>query len=87
MSTDTSVPKATTTATGPAASRLGARGVSSGYGARTILKDLDLDVPAGVVTTIIGPNGCGKSTLLRTLARLIKPSGGTVVLGYRQIAR
>ena len=32
------------------------------------------------MTTIVGPNGCGKSTLLRTLARLLKPSAGTVLL-------
>lgn len=85
MSTETS--SAAAPAAARAQSRLGARGVSSGYGARTILKDLDLDVPGGVVTTIIGPNGCGKSTLLRTLARLIKPSGGTVVLDGRDIKR
>jgi iron complex transport system ATP-binding protein len=68
-------------------SRLGARAVTSGYGARTILDGLDLDIPTGVVTTIIGPNGCGKSTLLRTLARLIRPSSGTVVLDGQDIAR
>ncbi|MGO3326877.1 ABC transporter ATP-binding protein [Gordonia sp. (in: high G+C Gram-positive bacteria)] len=66
--------------------RLGARSVSSGYGGRSVIDDLDLDVPTGVVTTIIGPNGCGKSTLLRTLARLIKPSAGSVVLDGKDIA-
>jgi iron complex transport system ATP-binding protein len=68
-------------------SRLAARGVTVGYGARTVIDDLDVAIPPGVVTTIIGPNGCGKSTLLRTLSRLLKPSKGTVVLDGDDIAR
>lgn len=70
-----------------APSRLGARKVTSGYGQVAVLDGLDLDIPTGVVTTIIGPNGCGKSTLLRTLARLIKPSSGHVVLDGADIAK
>lgn len=77
----------TTDITKTAPPRLGARKVSSGYGQVTVLDDLDLDIPTGVVTTIIGPNGCGKSTLLRTLARLIKPSSGHVVLDGTDIAK
>ncbi|MFG2512400.1 ABC transporter ATP-binding protein [Streptomyces sp. NPDC048584] len=69
-----------------AASRLTADGVTVGYGARTVIDGLDVSIPSGVVTTIIGPNGCGKSTLLRTLARLLKPTGGTVVLDGEDIA-
>jgi iron complex transport system ATP-binding protein len=69
------------------ASRLAARGVTVGYGARTVIDDLDVAIPPGVITTIIGPNGCGKSTLLRTLSRLLKPSKGTVVLDGDDIAR
>ncbi|MFH8897519.1 ABC transporter ATP-binding protein [Streptomyces coeruleorubidus] len=69
------------------ASRLAARGVTVGYGARTVIDDLDVAIPPGVITTIIGPNGCGKSTLLRTLSRLLKPSKGTVVLDGEDIAR
>ncbi|GGQ10608.1 ABC transporter ATP-binding protein [Streptomyces mutabilis] len=68
------------------ASRLAARGVTVEYGARTVLDELDVTVPPGVVTTIIGPNGCGKSTLLRTLSRLLKPAGGRVVLDGEDIA-
>ncbi|MFJ8463535.1 ABC transporter ATP-binding protein [Streptomyces swartbergensis] len=68
-------------------SRLAARGVTVGYGARTVIDDLDVAIPPGVITTIIGPNGCGKSTLLRTLSRLLKPSKGTVVLDGDDIAR
>jgi iron complex transport system ATP-binding protein len=69
------------------ASRLAAKGVTVGYGARTVIDDLDVAIPPGVITTIIGPNGCGKSTLLRTLSRLLKPSKGTVVLDGDDIAR
>ncbi|MFH8496316.1 ABC transporter ATP-binding protein [Streptomyces coeruleorubidus] len=69
------------------ASRLAARGVTVGYGARAVIDDLDVAIPPGVITTIIGPNGCGKSTLLRTLSRLLKPSKGTVVLDGDDIAR
>ncbi|BFO17962.1 hypothetical protein SHKM778_43500 [Streptomyces sp. KM77-8] len=69
-----------------AASRLTADGVTVGYGTRTVIDGLDVAVPSGMVTTIIGPNGCGKSTLLRTLARLLKPASGTVVLDGEDIA-
>lgn len=67
--------------------RLAARGVTVGYGSRTVIDGLDVAIPPGVITTIIGPNGCGKSTLLRTLTRLLKPTGGTVVLDGDDIAR
>ncbi|MGV9909478.1 ABC transporter ATP-binding protein [Streptomyces tendae] len=68
------------------ASRLAARGVTVGYGARPVIDGLDVAIPPGVITTIIGPNGCGKSTLLRTLSRLLRPTGGTVVLDGEDIA-
>ncbi|CAM5523010.1 ABC transporter ATP-binding protein [Streptomyces aurantiogriseus] len=69
------------------AARLAARGVTVGYGARTVIDDLDVAIPPGVVTTIIGPNGCGKSTLLRTLSRLLRPTRGTVVLDGDDIVK
>ncbi|GAA4008639.1 ABC transporter ATP-binding protein [Streptomyces sp. NBC_01352] len=69
------------------AARLAARGVTVGYGARIVIDDLDVEIPPGVITTIIGPNGCGKSTLLRTLSRLLKPTKGTVVLDGDDIVK
>jgi iron complex transport system ATP-binding protein len=66
--------------------RLAARGITVGYGGRTVMDGLDVAVPPGLITTIIGPNGCGKSTLLRTLSRLLKPSAGAVVLDGEDIA-
>jgi iron complex transport system ATP-binding protein len=59
---------------------LSAAGVVAGYGSRTVLHGVDLDLEPGVLTAIIGPNGAGKSTLLRCLAGLLRPSGGRVLL-------
>jgi branched-chain amino acid transport system ATP-binding protein len=53
-------------------------GVEAGYGKATVLRDVTLDVPAGTVVALLGPNGGGKTTLLRTAAGLITPSAGTV---------
>ena len=50
----------------------------------TALADCSLDVPAGSLTVIIGPNGCGKSTLLRLVAGLIAPSSGRVAVDGRE---
>ncbi|MEV0120345.1 ABC transporter ATP-binding protein [Streptomyces sp. NPDC050703] len=69
------------------AARLAAEDVTVGYGGRTVIDGLDVTIPPGVITTIIGPNGCGKSTLLRTLTRLLKPTAGTVVLDGEDIGR
>ncbi|MGN7067959.1 ABC transporter ATP-binding protein [Micrococcus luteus] len=82
----------------PAAPRAGAaddvairlRGLTLGYGpasAPPIVEDLDLDVPAGRVTAIIGANGCGKSTLLRGLTRQLAPRAGSIEVLGRDAAR
>lgn len=59
---------------------LQARSVHVGYDDRPIIEGLDFDLPAHSFTVIIGPNACGKSTLLKALARLLKPSDGSVLL-------
>ena len=51
-----------------------------GYDDKTVITELTVGIPDGQVTAIVGPNACGKSTLLRGLARLLKPSGGEVIL-------
>ena len=62
----------------PAALRV--EGLSVGYGARQVVHDLTCDVARGRITAIVGANGCGKSTLLRTMARLLTPGAGAVLL-------
>jgi iron complex transport system ATP-binding protein len=64
----------------PPSSRLQVEGVRLAYGDDVVVDDLDLQVPDGQITVIVGPNACGKSTLLRSLARLLKPSAGRVLL-------
>ncbi|HWI61951.1 MAG TPA: ABC transporter ATP-binding protein [Symbiobacteriaceae bacterium] len=66
---------------------LEAKNLTLAYDQNVILKDLNLAVPAGKITALVGRNGCGKSTLLRTLARLLKPQGGAVYLNGEAIAR
>lgn len=68
------------------ATPLEARDLSMAYGKRSIIEGLNLRLPAGKVTAIVGPNGCGKSTLLAGLARLHKPSDGAVLLDGKVIA-
>ncbi|MGH2562621.1 MAG: ABC transporter ATP-binding protein [Thermomicrobiales bacterium] len=68
-------------------SRLSSDNVTLTYGADPVVADLSLIIPDGQITTIIGPNGCGKSTVLRALARLLRPSGGAVVLDGQMIHR
>ncbi|MEJ9078703.1 MULTISPECIES: ABC transporter ATP-binding protein [Gordonia] len=56
------------------------------YGDRVIVDALDLEVPPGLITSIVGANGCGKSTLLRALARLLGPTSGQVILDGKDIS-
>ncbi|WP_299570034.1 ABC transporter ATP-binding protein [uncultured Williamsia sp.] len=65
---------------------LGARDLALGYGGRTIVDGLSVDIAAGAITAIVGPNACGKSTLLRGLSRLLSPTRGQVVLDGRDIS-
>ncbi|EKM0526862.1 iron-enterobactin ABC transporter ATP-binding protein [Cronobacter turicensis] len=61
-------------------SRLTGEALTLGYGDFRVADGLNVAIPDGKFTAIIGPNGCGKSTLLRTLSRLMKPLGGQVRL-------
>lgn len=64
-----------------------AESLSLAYGETPIIEGLNLTIPTGRITVLVGPNGCGKSTLLRGLARLLKPRGGTVLLDGHAIHR
>ncbi|MDX3853828.1 ABC transporter ATP-binding protein [Streptomyces sp. AK02-01A] len=68
-------------------SRLTARELTLAYEDRTVVRELDLAVPDGRVTVIVGPNACGKSTTLRALGRLLKPRGGSVLLDGTELAK
>ncbi|MBB6446305.1 ABC transporter ATP-binding protein [Bacillus benzoevorans] len=57
------------------------------YGDVIIIEELDLQIPKGDITVFIGGNGCGKSTLLRSIARLLKPKAGVVLLEGESIAK
>lgn len=57
------------------------------YADTIIIDDLDLKIPAGEITVFVGANGSGKSTLLRSLARLLKPKSGQVLLDGREVRR
>ncbi len=50
------------------------------YGGPKIIEGLNVVIPSGEVTAIIGPNGCGKSTLLKALSRILTPEEGSVRL-------
>jgi iron complex transport system ATP-binding protein len=60
--------------------RLSGSGLTLAYDHRVIATALDVVIPDGSFTVIVGPNACGKSTLLRALSNLLKPRAGTVVL-------
>ncbi|MCZ8534627.1 ABC transporter ATP-binding protein [Psychrobacillus psychrodurans] len=57
------------------------------YGESIIIEDLNLQIPKGEITVFIGGNGCGKSTLLRSIARLLKPKSGAVLLDGNAISK
>jgi iron complex transport system ATP-binding protein len=56
------------------------RNLTLGYGERPIIRGLNLTLPQGKISVIIGSNGCGKSTLLKGLGRILRPQGGSVRL-------
>ncbi|RBP83178.1 ABC transporter ATP-binding protein [Marinomonas rhizomae] len=59
--------------------------LSAGYDDKIILQDININIEAGQITSIIGANACGKSTLLRTMSRLMSPSQGQVLLDGKSI--
>ena len=79
-----------TTASISAHPAISVRGVSKRFGQTEVLHGIDLEIPHGQVTCVIGPSGSGKSTLLRCMAFLEEASEGTILingepLGFSQV--
>lgn len=60
------------------------RGLRKAFGAKTVLDGVDLDIPRGAFTVLLGPSGTGKTTLLRILAGLEEPDAGEVAVPRRR---
>lgn len=67
-------------------SLLEAKDMALSYGGTYIFEDLNIAIPEGKITVLIGSNGCGKSTMLRALSRLLKPTRGTISLDGKDLA-
>ena len=57
------------------------------YEDNTIIENMNLSIPKGKITIIIGANGCGKSTLLKTISRINKPSAGDIFINNKNIKK
>ena len=64
---------------------IAANNLNVSYGHKIIIEALNLTLPKGKITALIGPNGCGKSTLLKTLARINMPTKGEVLLNGKAL--
>ncbi|QUX21043.1 ABC transporter ATP-binding protein [Nocardiopsis sp. MT53] len=60
------------------------RGLRKAFRAKTVLDGVDLDIPRGAFTVLLGPSGTGKTTLLRILAGLEEPDAGEVLVPRRR---
>lgn len=69
------------------AQAIAAEKLTLSYGDSIIIKELDIEIPKGEITVFIGGNGCGKSTLLRSIARLLKPQSGSILIEGDAIAK
>ena len=61
--------------------------VHAGWGEETVLRDVDLGLPAGSRVAVVGPSGSGKSTLVAVLLRFLDPQCGSVALDGRRLDR
>jgi iron complex transport system ATP-binding protein len=65
--------------------RLQAKNLTLAYDRNPIIQGLNLQIPSGQISVLVGPNGCGKSTILKGLARILKPKHGSVILDGQAI--
>jgi ABC-type branched-subunit amino acid transport system ATPase component len=61
------------------------RGITAGYGADPVIRDMTVAVAPGQVVSLVGPNGSGKSTLLKSLVGIVHVASGTVLVGDRDV--
>jgi ABC-type branched-subunit amino acid transport system ATPase component len=75
--------------TAPAAERpapsLRAEGITAGYGAVPVIRDVSISVGPSEIVAVIGPNGAGKSTLLKSLVGIVRVSAGRVLVGEKDV--
>ena len=64
-----------------------ARALTKRFGKTDALAGLDLEAPRGQILALLGPNGAGKTTFVRTVATLVRPDGGTLLVGGVDVAR
>ncbi|RBO91234.1 iron complex transport system ATP-binding protein [Pseudochrobactrum asaccharolyticum] len=64
---------------------LEAKNITFSYGEEQVFSGLDLQILQGKITALVGANGSGKSTILKNLARILRPSGGTIMLDGQEI--
>jgi len=62
------------------------RGLKKAFGQKVVLRGVDLTIPQGKTTCIIGKSGCGKSVLLKHIVRLLEPDEGVVEVDGRDIS-
>lgn len=62
------------------------KNVSFSHGSRVILDGIDIDIPRGKVTTIMGPSGTGKTTALRLITGQLKPDTGSVIVDSQEVS-
>lgn len=60
--------------------------LSKNYGNATALKNISVDIPRNSIFALLGPNGAGKSTLIRTIAKILKPDSGNVIINNQYIS-
>lgn len=61
------------------------RALTKRYGSFTALDAIDLTLPKGKIIGLLGPNGSGKTTLIKMIAGILKPTGGQLLVGEREI--
>ncbi len=67
--------------------RIETKELSIAYDEKLIVESLNLNLPKGKITSIIGPNGCGKSTILKAIGRIMKKKSGMIYLDGEDISK